>query len=145
MSNPPYAQKHIREFEYISGARPTLTWIKRAAGAGRSAELLARQRRPSTERCQLGDGDVASHWRHTAIGAGDDALLRNKFHDLADHAGDLLGRLDRVARYIDDADQHVLAVEQRQQPQRHAGVDALDRDLADAALRQRRKNDLVSL
>ena len=65
------------------------------------------------------------------------------FHRLADHGGDLLGRLDLVGRDVDHADLHVLAVEQRQQAHRHPRVAAFDRDLIDPALRQRRKDLLV--
>ena len=61
----------------------------------------------------------------------------------ADGLGDLLGRLDRVAGDIDHADHHVLAVEQAHQVGRHVRVDALERDLVDRALRERRKHLLV--
>ena len=60
-----------------------------------------------------------------------------------DRRRDLLGRLDRVGRDVDHADLHVLALEQREQLERHLGVAAFDRHLADAACRQRRENLLV--
>ena len=45
--------------------------------------------------------------------------------------------------HIDDADLNVLALEQRQQLHRDFRVDALDRNLIDAARGQRRKCRLV--
>ena len=56
---------------------------------------------------------------------------------------DPFGRLDLVGRHVDDADQNVLVVEQREQAHRHARIEAFDRDLADLARGERRKDRLV--
>src|SRR6266508_1808233 len=76
------------------------------------SELLPRQLRALAERLELGERDIPPHRRHAAIGAGDDLVLGDVFRRLADHGGDLIRRLHLVGRHVDDADLHVLAVEQ---------------------------------
>ena len=57
--------------------------------------------------------------------------------------GDVLRRLDDVRRDVDAADQHVLALEEPDQLDRHARIAAFERDLADAAPGQRGKGLLI--
>ena len=64
-------------------------------------------------------------------------------HRLLDRRRDLFRRLDLIARDVDDADQHVLALQKPDQLHRHARILRLDRNLLDAALGDRRKNLLV--
>ena len=79
-----------------------------------SSVTLARQRRAIGERRQLGIGDVAAHGRHAAVGAELDALLRHMLQCLLDGSRHFFGRLDGIVGDIDDADLHVLALEQRE-------------------------------
>src|SRR6185312_3301114 len=81
--------------------------------------------------------------REPAIGAGMNALDRHELHGAADGGRHLLGRLDAVGGDVDRPEQHVLALEQLQEPQRYARMDAFERDLVDAALGQRREDLLV--
>ena len=57
--------------------------------------------------------------------------------------GDLVRRLDPVGRDVDRADQHVLAVEQPDQLDRHVRVGAFQRHLVDARAGEQRKRLLV--
>src|SRR5207248_5792583 len=107
------------------------------------AKPLTRQGGTAAERHELRGRDLAAHRRHAAIGAGDDAFLGHVFHYFADGRGDFFRGLDLIGRHIDHADQHVLAVEQREEARRHMRVAALDRYLVDAACRERRKDRLV--
>src|SRR6266571_7482993 len=100
----------IRTATRAARARKTMTCS--------SSKPLPRQRRAPAERDELGGGDRAAHRRHAAIGAGDDVLARHVLHRFADRGGDLLGGLDRVARHVDRADQHVLAFEQGEEAHR---------------------------
>ena len=61
----------------------------------------------------------------------------------ADHGRDLGCGLDLVGGNVDDADQHVLAVKQLEHAHRYARIDAFERDLVEAAARQRRKELLI--
>ena len=108
-----------------------------------SRSALPRQLRRRRRAPQLGLGDVAPHRRHAAVGAGDDPLLRHELQGLADHRRDLLGRLDRVGGDVDDADQHVLAVEQRQQSSGTCELMHSSETWSIAALGERRKDLLV--
>src|SRR5215510_384252 len=116
---------------------------RRLSRRQRLPEPLPRKLGTAAKRRELGERDVPPHRRHPAIGAGHDFLLGNIFHRLADDGGHVLRRLHQVARNIDHADQDVLAVEQLEQVHRHTGIAAFDRDLVDAAPRQRRKDRLV--
>src|SRR5262249_5442638 len=78
-----------------------------------------------------------------AVGAGDDAFLREVFRRFADDRGHLVGGFHLLARHIDRANLHVLAVDKLQQADRNTGISALDRNLSDPALGKRRKNLLV--
>ena len=98
---------------------------------------------PLRERGELGLGDLAPHRRQAAVGAREQALGRHVAQRRRDRRGDLLGRLDRVGGDVDHADHHVLALEQPHQLGRHVRVVALERDLVDAALRERGKHLLV--
>ena len=57
--------------------------------------------------------------------------------------GDLLRRLDDIRRDVDAADQHVLALEQADQLDRHVRIAAFERDLVDPARRERGEGLLV--
>src|SRR5262245_22279166 len=106
-----------------SWRRPRATRTAQARASGRAnarcsdcyslTKSLARQRRALAERDQLGGGDVAAHRRHATIRAADDALLRHVFDRGFDGCSDILWTLDDVSRHVDDADLHVLALEQR--------------------------------
>src|SRR6185437_706401 len=107
------------------------------------AEFLAQQRGAGAERLQLAVGDLPAQRRQAAIGAGIDVFDRHELHGAADGGRDFLRGFDVVGRDIDRAQEHVLALEQREEAQRHAGVRAFERDLIDAARRQRREDLLV--
>src|SRR5437763_5836320 len=89
----------------------------------------------------LGEGAIER--RHAAICAGVKPLRRHKAQRVLDRRGDLLGRLCLIARDIDRADQDVLAMEERQQFDRHMRMGAFERDLVDMARRERREDALV--
>ena len=107
------------------------------------AELLARERRAFAERPQLRRRDLAVHRRHAAVGAREQMARGDELQRLLDHFGNFLRRLHAVACHVDHADEHVLALEQLHQLDRHARVDALERDLLDPAFRQRGEDLLV--
>src|SRR5262252_10109907 len=108
-----------------------------------SCKSLARKRCALAERFELAERDIPPHRRHAAIGAGDDAFLGQVFCRFADDRGHLVRALDLLARDVDSANLHVLAVEQLQQGDRNTGISAFDRNLTDSALGQRRENLLV--
>src|SRR5262249_7162867 len=87
--------------------------------------------------------NVAAHRGHAAISACDNFLFWHEFHDLADDLCHLLWSLDLVGCHVDHTDEHVLAVEKRQQLERNVRIDALDRNLADPAFADRWKNLLI--
>ena len=62
---------------------------------------------------------------------------------LRDHRGDILGRLDCIGGDVNDAFEHILAVEQFEHAHWYARVDAFERDLTDAAARQGGKDLFV--
>ncbi len=72
-----------------------------------------------------------------------DAADVDVLHGASDDGGHFLRRLDRVAGDVDRAQEHVLALEEAQELHRHLGVDAFERDLVDAACRERGEDLLV--
>ena len=74
---------------------------------------------------------------------GNKLLGRHMLCRVLDHRGDLVRRLHRVRRHVDRADQHVLAGQQPQQPQRHVRIAAFQRHLVDLAGGQHREGRLV--
>ena len=77
-----------------------------------SAVALARQRRALGERRELGLGDLAAHRRQAAVGAGEQALARHEAQRACRSSRRSARASRRVGRDVDDADHHVLAVEQ---------------------------------
>src|SRR5712692_2695122 len=108
-----------------------------------SAESFPGERGAATERRQFGERGLAVHGRHAAVGAGKNPFGGHVANRLLDRRDDLLGRLDLIAGNVDHAEQHVLAVEQAQQADRHSGIPAFDRDLLDVACGECRKDRLV--
>src|SRR5260370_5067524 len=98
-----------------------------------SAESFPGERGAATERRQFGERGLAVHGRHAAVGAGKNPFGGHVAHRLLDRRDDFLGRLDLIAGNVDHAEQHLPAVEQAQQADRHSGIPAFDRDLLDMA------------
>src|SRR5262245_59815637 len=124
-----------------SMAAPWSTSTERARVV--SCESLARELRALAERLELAEGDIPPHRRHAAVGAGDDAFLRQVFRRFADDRGHLVRALHLLARHVDDANLHILAVEELEQGDRNTGISALDGNLSDPAPGKRRENLLV--
>ena len=114
-------------------------------GPGNYDNCSPRQCRALAQRFELGGRDVAVHRRHAAIGAGRRSAPSARISSRRfDGRGDLFRRLDLVGGDIDHADQNVLALEQRASAcSGTLRMDALERNLLDLALRQRRENLLV--
>src|SRR5262245_8752721 len=124
-----------------SMAAPWSTSTERACVV--SCESLARELRALAELIDLEDCAAPPRRRHAAVGTGYDAFLGEVFRRLANDRGHLVWALNLLARHVDGANLHVLAVEKPQQADRNAGISALDRDLPDPALGKRRENLLV--
>src|SRR3974390_3219030 len=102
----------MQNIEYIVGSDVALTWIKSVARRHRlgfsrdeleSTEVLPSQRCSLAQCDELSLRDMALHRRHAAIGASDDVLPGHELGNVGDHLCDLLGRLDRVGRDVDNA------------------------------------------
>src|SRR5258708_33286247 len=70
-------------------------------------------------------------------------LWRNELKGVFDHLREFLCRLDAIRRDVDDPDENVFSLQQPQQLERDLRMDAFERDLLDAAFRQRREDLLV--
>jgi len=107
------------------------------------AELLRRERRALDERREFLQRQLAIHGRHAAVGARVEMLRRHVFRRRGDHARHFLRRLDRIVGHVDDTDEHVLALQQLEERDRHLRMYAFERDLVELALRERREDFLV--
>src|SRR2546427_9902327 len=115
-----------------------------SAAACRSAsEFPTNERGPRGEGLQLAERDIARERHHAAVGAGIELLRRHESHRRADRRRDLPGFLHGVVRDVDGSDQDVLALEKREQLERHARIRALQRNLVDLRSGEHGKGGLV--
>src|SRR5207247_4142599 len=104
------------------------------------SEFFSRQRGAGGQGAKFLQCNISVHRRHAAVGAREQVLGGHVLQGLFYNVRDLFSRFNAIGRYVDDADQHVLALQQLQQLDRHLRMDALERDLRDAPLRQGRED-----
>src|SRR5712692_2695248 len=122
-------------YKYLSFAR--------RLSQGLAADLLAHQRSARGKRLELAERDGAIERYHAAVGARVELFRRHELHRGADRGRDLLRSLDLIGGDIDRARQHVLALEQAEQLERHLRVRAFERHLVDLRPGEQRESRLV--
>src|SRR2546425_4702465 len=105
-----------------------------------SSEFFPRQRRAGGQGAKFLQCNFSVHRRHAAVSTGKEVVGGHVLQGLFYNVRDLFSRFDAIGRYVDDADQHVLALQQLQQLDRHLRMDAFERDLLDPAPCQGRED-----
>src|SRR3990172_6627477 len=128
---------------WISSKYRRSSAIRRARISCGRTELPADERGAGGERPELPARDLSRERHHPAVRARVEALGRDDGKRLPDRRRHLGGRLHRIGRHVDGADQDVLAAEEPEQLERHPRVRALERDLVDPARGEQRERLLV--